>query len=73
MFDQLVARAVQLASLPRLARVRQEPLAAQAAVLRYLLGRAQGTAWGQRYGYAPGHSTLGWPCSTFSISGYSCS
>jgi hypothetical protein len=54
--DQLVARAVQLASLPRLARVRHEPLAAQAAVLRYLLGRAQGTAWGRRYGYAPGLS-----------------
>ncbi|QKG54247.1 GH3 auxin-responsive promoter family protein [Hymenobacter sp. BRD67] len=52
MLDQLLARAVQLGSLPRLARVRHEPLARQAAVLRYLLGRAQGTAWGQRYGYA---------------------
>jgi hypothetical protein len=56
MLDQLVARAVQLASLPRLARVQHEPLAAQAAVLRYLLGRAQGTEWGRRYGYAPGLS-----------------
>ena len=56
MLDQLIARAVQLGSLPRLARVRHEPLAAQAAVLRYLLGRARGTAWGQRYGYAPGLS-----------------
>ncbi|GAA4501557.1 GH3 auxin-responsive promoter family protein [Hymenobacter ginsengisoli] len=53
MLDQLVARAVQLASLPRLARVQHEPLAAQAAVLRYLLGRARGTDWGRRYGYAP--------------------
>lgn len=56
MLDQLLARAVQLASLPRVARVQREPLAAQAAVLRYLLGRAQGTAWGRRYGYAAGLS-----------------
>ena len=35
-----------------MARVRQAPLATQAAVLRYLLGRAQGTEWGRRYGYA---------------------
>jgi len=54
--DQLLARAVQLGSLPRLARVRHEPLAAQAAVLRYLLGQARGTAWGRRHGYAPGLS-----------------
>ncbi|MVN76051.1 hypothetical protein GO988_06915 [Hymenobacter sp. HMF4947] len=47
-----MAAAVQLGSLPRLARVRQQPLATQAAVLRYLLGRAQGTEWGRRYGYA---------------------
>ncbi|RZK94025.1 MAG: hypothetical protein EOO62_31130, partial [Hymenobacter sp.] len=51
-----MARAVQLGSLPRLARVRHEPLAQQAAVLRYLLGRARGTTWGQRYGYAAGLS-----------------
>ena len=56
MLDQLIARAVQLGSLPRLARIRREPLAAQATVLRYLLGRARGTAWGRRYGYAPGLS-----------------
>ena len=52
MLDLAIAAAVQLGSLPRLARVRQQPLASQAAVLRYLLGRASGTAWGQRYGYA---------------------
>jgi len=50
--DQLIAAAVQLSSLPRLARVRQQPLASQAAVLRHLLGRARGTEWGRRYGYA---------------------
>ena len=52
MLDQLIAAAVQLGSLPRLARVRQQPLATQAAVLRYLLGRARSTEWGRRYGYA---------------------
>ncbi len=56
MFDQLLARAVQLGSLPRLAQVRQEPLARQAAVLRYLLGTARGTEWGRRYGYHAGLS-----------------
>jgi len=52
--DLAIAAATQLASLPRLARVRQQPHQLQAAVLRYLLGRAQGTAWGRRYGYAAG-------------------
>ncbi|MDJ0366324.1 GH3 auxin-responsive promoter family protein [Hymenobacter sp. H14-R3] len=69
MLDQLITRAVQLGSLPRLARVRHEPLAAQAAVLRYLLGRARGTAWGQRYGYAAGLSAQAFgqrvPVSTY--------
>ena len=54
MLDLAIAAATQLASLPRLARVRQQPHELQAAVLRYLLGRAQGTAWGRRYGYAAG-------------------
>ena len=58
MFRQLLGSAVQLTSLPRIERVRREPLAAQAAVLRYLLGRARGTDWGRRYGYA---ATLGAP------------
>jgi len=53
-FRQLLGSVVQLTSLPRIERVRQQPLALQAAVLRYLLGRAKGTAWGRRYGYAPG-------------------
>jgi hypothetical protein len=52
--DLAIAAATQLTSLPRLARVRQQPHQLQAAVLRYLLGRAQGTAWGRRYGYAAG-------------------
>ena len=59
MLDQLIARAVQLGSLPRLARVRQEPEATQAAMLRYLLGRARRTEWGRRYGYAAGFQRPG--------------
>ena len=51
MLDQLLATAVQWASLPRLARIRERPLEVQARVLRQLLARAQGTEWGQRYGY----------------------
>ena len=45
---------MQLTSLPRIGRVRQEPLALQAGVLRYLLSRAAATEWGRRYHYAPG-------------------
>ncbi len=56
MFDQLLAAAVQFSSLPRLRRVREQPHELQAAVLRHLLGRAQDTAWGHRYGYAAGLS-----------------
>ena len=51
MLDQLLATAVQWDSLPRLARIRERPLEVQARVLRQLLARAQGTEWGQRYGY----------------------
>ncbi|OGX82912.1 hypothetical protein BEN47_18005 [Hymenobacter lapidarius] len=51
MLDQLLARAVQWASLSRLARLRERPLEVQAQVLRHLLARAQGTEWGRRYGY----------------------
>ncbi len=51
MFRQLLGPVVQLTSLPRIERVRREPLAVQAATLRYLLGRAQHTVWGRRYGY----------------------
>ena len=54
MLDLAIAAATQLASLPRVARVRQRPHELQAAVLRYLLGRAKDTAWGRRYGYAAG-------------------
>jgi hypothetical protein len=54
--DQLLASAVQLSSLPRLRRVREQPHELQAAVLRHLLGRAQGTAWGRHYGYQAGLS-----------------
>ena len=52
MLDLAIAAATQLGSLPRLARVRQRPHELQAAVLRYLLGKAQATEWGRRYGYA---------------------
>jgi hypothetical protein len=54
--DQLLASAVQFSSLPRLRRVCEQPHELQAAVLRHLLGRAQGTAWGRRYGYQAGLS-----------------
>ena len=51
MLDQLLAKAVQWGSLPRLDRIRQQPHEAQARLLRQLLARAQGTEWGRRYGY----------------------
>ncbi|WP_230688069.1 GH3 auxin-responsive promoter family protein [Hymenobacter jeongseonensis] len=51
MLDQLLATAVQWGSMPRLARLRQQPLEVQAKLLGQLLGRAQGTEWGQRYGF----------------------
>jgi hypothetical protein len=56
MLDLAIAAATQLTSLPRLRQVREQPHELQAAVLRYLLGRAQHTAWGRRYGYAAGLS-----------------
>ena len=52
MLDQLIARAVQLGSLPRLARIRAQPHEAQARLLRGLLAQARRTEWGRRYGYA---------------------
>jgi hypothetical protein len=51
MLDQLLAHAVQWSSLPRLARIRQQPHEVQERLLRGLLRRAQGTDWGQRYGF----------------------
>ncbi|WP_046244334.1 GH3 auxin-responsive promoter family protein [Hymenobacter terrenus] len=51
MLDQLLATAVQWGSLPRLARIRQQPHEAQARLLRQLLRRAQATEWGRRYGF----------------------
>ena len=54
MLDQLLARAVQWGSLPRLARVRERPEALQAQLLAYLLGRAKRTEWGRRYGFGGG-------------------
>ena len=51
MLDQLLATAVQWGSLPRLARIREQPAAVQARVLRQLLARAQATEWGRRYGF----------------------
>jgi hypothetical protein len=51
MLDQLIANAVQWSSLPRLARIRQQPHEVQARLLKGLLRRAQGTEWGQRYGF----------------------
>ena len=51
MLDQLLARAVQLSSLPRLARLRQQPHEVQARLLRGLLHRARCTEWGRRYGF----------------------
>ena len=69
MLDQLIAAATQLSSLPRLRRVREQPHEVQAAVLRYLLGRARHTTWGRRYGYAPGLSSTEYaarvPVSTY--------
>ena len=52
MLDQLLAHAVQLSSLPRLARIRAQPLEVQARLLRGLLHRARGTEWGRRYGFS---------------------
>ncbi|RYY09544.1 MAG: hypothetical protein EOO36_22065, partial [Cytophagaceae bacterium] len=64
-----MAAAAQLSSLPRLRQVREQPHQLQAAVLRYLLGRAQGTDWGRRYGYAAGLSAADFaarvPVSTY--------
>ena len=51
MLDQLISTAVQWSSLPRLARIRQQPHEAQAHLLRRLLRRAQGTEWGRRFGF----------------------
>ncbi len=51
MLDQFLAAAVQWGSLPRLARIRQQPHEVQARLLRGLLARAQGTEWGRRYGF----------------------
>ena len=51
MLDQLLARAVQLGSLPRLARIRAQPHEVQARLLRGLLHRARDTEWGRRYGF----------------------
>jgi hypothetical protein len=51
MLDQLLAHAVQWSSLPRLARIREQPHEVQARLLRGLLRRAQGTEWGRRYGF----------------------
>ena len=51
MLDQLLAHAVQLGSLSRLARIRQQPQEVQARLLRGLLRRAQDTEWGRRYGF----------------------
>lgn len=52
MFDQFLAAAVQWDSLPRLARIRQQPHEVQARLLHGLIRRAQATEWGQRYGFA---------------------
>ncbi len=52
MLDQLLAAAVQLRSLPRLARLGQQPHETQQALLAHLLRRAKATEWGRRYGYA---------------------
>ncbi|WP_201977925.1 GH3 auxin-responsive promoter family protein [Hymenobacter rubidus] len=51
MLDQLLARAVQWSSLPRLARVRAQPEKLQSQLLAHLLARAAGTEWGRRYGF----------------------
>ncbi len=39
--------------LGRIEAFRRNPHGTQAAQLRYLLGQAQGTEWGQRYGFRP--------------------
>ena len=49
--DQLLAAAVQLRSLPRLARLSQQPHETQQALLAHLLRRAKATEWGRRYGF----------------------
>ena len=51
MLDQLLATAVQWSSLPRLARIRQQPHEVQIRLLRGLLARAKSTEWGRRYGF----------------------
>ncbi len=45
--------AAMRARLPRMAQFRQEPLAAQATQLRYLVGRAQPTEVGRQHGFRP--------------------
>lgn len=56
MLDHVLAAAVQWRSMPRLARIRERPLEVQAHLLRHLQSRAQGTQWGQRYGFKEGMS-----------------
>ncbi|WP_375419110.1 GH3 auxin-responsive promoter family protein [uncultured Hymenobacter sp.] len=51
MLDQLLAAAVQLGSLPRLARLREQPHETQQRLLAGLLRRAGRTEWGRRYGF----------------------
>ena len=51
MLDQLLATAVQWSSLPRLARIRQQPHEVQIRLLRGLMARAKSTEWGRRYGF----------------------
>ena len=67
--DQLLARAVQLSSLPRLAHLRQQPHEVQARLLRGLLARARRTEWGRRYGFGEPLSAAGFarrvPVSTY--------
>ncbi len=69
MLDQLLARAVQWSSLPRLSRLREQPHEVQARLLRGLLARAQATEWGRRYGFgeqpAPADFARRVPVSTY--------
>ena len=69
MLDQLIARAVQLSSLPRLARIRAQPHEVQAQLLRGLLHAARHTDWGRRYGYGEPLTAAGFarrvPASTY--------
>lgn len=51
MLDQLLAAAVQFGSLPRLARLREQPHETQNRLLAHLLHRARRTEWGRRYGF----------------------